>query len=80
MATSNALVFTTDFYTKQLEKSGTENISRWCCNRNLDIFSKKVIMFPINMDKHQSLCCLINLCNINIAFNNNDSDRNTELP
>ena len=74
---SDVFIFCTFFYTKLLEDGGEELVSRWCRNKNVDIFSKKIVMFPVNLDLHWSLCCIINLCNVNTSCNATDSNGNT---
>ncbi len=44
---SDVFIFCTFFYTKLLEDGGEELVSRWCRNKKVDIFSKKIVLFPV---------------------------------
>jgi len=50
-STSNTLVFTTYFYNALIEDQGHIRVSSWCTNQQLNIFEKKLVMFPFN-DTH----------------------------
>jgi Ulp1 family protease len=51
------------FNTKLIEE-GIEYVARWNENWKLDIFIKKIIMLPINMQSHWSLHVIINVYNL----------------
>jgi Ulp1 family protease len=53
---SSVLFFTSHFYSTLMnEKLGLQHVSGWVQQRKLDIFSKQIIVFPINGDSHWSL-------------------------
>jgi hypothetical protein len=53
------MFFTCHFYSSLLnEKLGLQHVSGWMEGRKLDIFSKDVLVFPINGDNHWSLLVL----------------------
>jgi Ulp1 family protease len=50
-------LFTSHFYSKLIEDSGAKHVSNWLARRNnFRIFEKRIIYFPINSEKHWSLC------------------------
>jgi hypothetical protein len=55
--------FTTHFYTKLVEE-GVECVTKWNDNRKVDIFSKKLLMLPINLSSHWSLLVVVNVHNL----------------
>jgi Ulp1 family protease len=53
------LFFTSHFYSSLLnEKLGLQHVSGWMQGRKLGIFSKDVLVFPINGENHWSLMVL----------------------
>ena len=49
-------IHTKDFYSCLISNNfGLQHVSQWIQNRRVDLFSKQIIMFPINLDKHWSL-------------------------
>jgi Ulp1 family protease len=50
-------------------KDGVQEGSRWMQRQNINVFSKHLIMFPINYDRvHWSLCAICNLQNLSLVF------------
>jgi hypothetical protein len=80
---SNVFVLSSHFYTTLLGE-GEEVVSRWVRNRNKDVFTKKIVIFPIHLDTHWSLLAAINLTNINAGKNVENTSQTTiqtsELP
>ena len=57
---TNVLTFTSHFYST-LRTDGVQAVSRWVHRRKLDLFSKDLILFPINYDNvHWSLGAILN--------------------
>jgi len=53
---SAILIFTSHFYSCLISNNfGLQHVSQWIQNRRVDLFSKQIIMFPINLDQHWSL-------------------------
>jgi Ulp1 family protease len=74
-AKSNVLLLTSHFYLTLL-KHGVEEVSQWICNRNIDVLSMKIIMLPINIDQHWSLCSIYltsNFCSFRQHFSDADT-------
>jgi Ulp1 family protease len=54
--------FTSHFYSTLITSNGHLEVSRWMHNQDIDIFSKKMILFPLNVNNnHWSLCVICNL-------------------
>ncbi len=51
--------FNMQFYTSLIEK-GVDHVLKWIQKRNLDVFSKTMLILPINKQLHCSLCCIFN--------------------
>ncbi len=49
------------FFTK-LANGGYDAIAHWTTNRGINMFQKKLILIPVNIHKHWSLCAVINHC------------------
>jgi Ulp1 family protease len=58
--TTNIQIFTSHFYSKLVEE-GVDCVSQWIENRHIDLWSKKSVIFPINLQSHWSLCVAVNL-------------------
>jgi Ulp1 family protease len=56
---SSVHIFTTHFYTTLRDK-GYDAVAKWTVNKEINIFKKKMILIPVNQDKHWSLCAIIN--------------------
>jgi Ulp1 family protease len=56
-AKSNVLLLTSHFYSTLLER-GVAEVSQWMHRRNIEVLSMKLIMLPINLDKHWSFCSI----------------------
>ena len=56
----DVMYFTSHFYAKLADgPSGVLHAEQWLRNRQVDIFSYRIIFFPVNMHKHWSLCVAI---------------------
>ena len=56
---SSVHIFSTHFYTK-LKDEGYDAIANWTVNKGINVFDKKMILIPVNKEKHWSLCAVIN--------------------
>jgi Ulp1 family protease len=61
---SDEHIFMTHFYTKLVEK-GVEAVSQWTVNKDIDIFTKKLIFILVNLSLHWFLSVVINPSSIN---------------
>jgi Ulp1 family protease len=52
--------FSSHFYT-QLRTTEYDAVITWAQNRGINIFEKKMILMPMNHQKHWSLCAVINV-------------------
>ncbi len=77
--TSKVQIFTSHFYTK-LTEEGVEYVARWHENRKLDILNKKILMLPINLQSHWSLCVVINVGNLSNYLAGMQLELHTEFP
>jgi Ulp1 family protease len=66
---------TSHFYSILLKHS-VEEVSQWIRNCNIDVLSMKIIMLPINIDQHWSLCSIY-LTSDFCSFHRNFSDADT---
>ncbi len=44
----------------QLRSGEYDAVAHWTANRGIDIFDKKMILIPVNIPDHWSLCAVIN--------------------
>jgi len=59
--TSDEVFFTSHFYSKVADGiNGVRHANEWLLNKKFDIFTKRILYFPINKDKHWSLCIVTN--------------------
>lgn len=65
----------TQFYTVLVDY-GVEHVLNWSDRRDTDVFSKRIILIPVNKDKHWSLCALFNAA----LVNNSVDDITQEVP
>ncbi len=56
---SSVHIFSSHFYT-QLRTKGYDAVTTWTSNRGINIFEKKMILIPVNNQKHWPLCAEIN--------------------
>jgi len=56
---SSVHIFTAHFYVTLRDK-GYDAVATWTVNKGINIFKKKMILIPVNQDKHWSLCAIIN--------------------
>jgi len=54
---TSIFILSTNFYTELLHQ-GVEAVSNWNFNKNRDLFSTEIILVPINLDQHWSLCAI----------------------
>jgi Ulp1 family protease len=54
---TSIIILSTHFYTELLNQ-GVEAVSNWNFNKNRDLFSTEIILVPINLDQHWSLCAI----------------------
>lgn len=68
-------IFSTYFCTKLL-KEGVSTVQRWTLRKQVDIFSKKLLLFPVNIENtHWMLLVLVNSNSNKIStINDRDSD------
>jgi Ulp1 family protease len=57
------MYFNTQFYSAIL-LTGVSCVIKWNEKRGVDIFSKKILVIPVNMDNHWSLCAVYNAAQI----------------
>ncbi len=72
---NNIIIYNTQFYTA-LVMQGVEHVLNWSDRRDTDIFSKKIIVIPVNKDKHWFLCAVFNVT----LVNNSVDDVTQEVP
>ena len=60
--------FTSSFMNDAIFRGASE-MSTWAYDRNVDIFSKKMLLIPDSFHKHRSLFVVIN---VSTQFNNSD--------
>ncbi len=73
---SSLHMLTIHFYTK-LSTEGVESVIDWTTNRDIDIFSKKMVFVPIHKDHHWSLAVVINPGLLDCL---NEEDEPCEIP
>ena len=56
---SDVHFFTSHFMTT-LKNEGTQAVSSWTANKNINVFKKRLIFVPVNADLHWSLCVVVN--------------------
>ena len=56
---SDVHFFTSHFMTT-LKNEGTQVVSSWTANKNINVFKKRLIFVPVNADLHWSLCVVVN--------------------
>ena len=44
----------------KLKDGGITAIASWTENKNINVFDKKLVFFPVNADLHFSLCVVVN--------------------
>jgi hypothetical protein len=74
---SNILILSTHFYSEMLSQ-GVETVSGWSLHKNRDVFSFKIILLPVNLDNHWSLCGIYYANKIELLPNSNA--HNNERP
>lgn len=80
---SSEFVFTSHFYFSLIEeKKGMEYVSSWVLQRNdSNLFDKCIIYFPINLDKHWSLCVAYNPSKVqDMVYSNCHCTTEGEIP
>ncbi len=74
------LFFTSHFYSSLLnEKLGLQHVSGWMQGRKLDIFSKDVLVFPINGENHWSLMVLYYPGLVRLPVDEGSTDNRTPI-
>ena len=43
-----------------LKREGVGAVSSWTQNKNINVFTKRLIFVPVNADLHWSLCVVVN--------------------
>ncbi len=71
--------FTSHFYTKLIEE-GVEHVSSWIQKRKLNIFANKLMLIPICLELHWSLCVIVNANNMQLAFDDRQTNVDDEIP
>ena len=56
---SDVHFFTSHFMTT-LENEGTQEVSSWTANKNINVFEKRLVFIPVNENLHWSLCVVVN--------------------
>ena len=56
---SDIHVFSTQFMTT-LRSEGFKAVEPWVANKSINIFSKRLLFFPVHGDLHWSLCVVVN--------------------
>jgi Ulp1 family protease len=62
-ASSPIHIFSSHFYTT-LSIEGADAVKSWTARKNIDIFKKRFIFLPVNVEDHWSLCVVVNPANI----------------
>jgi hypothetical protein len=68
-------IFNTQFYTA-LDDFGVEHVLNWTAKKKLDVFTKKMLILPINHQLHWSLCCV---GNPSAVINSTDDDEAEDM-
>jgi Ulp1 family protease len=61
-----------------MKDTSIEAASKWIKNKNIEVFEKKLLFFPINADSHWSLGVVVNPGLIENSFDN-DSNPDEEI-
>ena len=56
---SDVHFFTSHFMTT-LKDDGTQAVSSWTANKNINVFEKRLVFIPVNENLHWSLCVVVN--------------------
>ena len=56
---SDVHFFTSHFMTT-LKDKGTQAVSSWTANKNINVFEKRLVFIPVNENLHWSLCVVVN--------------------
>jgi Ulp1 family protease len=70
---SAAHFFSTHFYTTLLNE-GVEGVSKWTMNKGIDVFSKKILIIPVNLDNHWSLIAVFSPLMVSVMFDIHEED------
>jgi Ulp1 family protease len=65
--------FTAHFYST-LVRDGVDGVSKWTTKKGIDIFSKKVIFIPVNLDSHWSLKAIFSPLMVSVVVDVDDLD------
>jgi hypothetical protein len=68
-------IFNTQFYTT-LDDFGVEHVLNWTGKKKLDVFTKKMLILPINHQLHWPLCCV---GNPSAVINSTDDDETEDM-
>ncbi len=81
--TSEVKPFTSHFYSTLIGDGidkGLVQASHWLKKRKIDIFSYKLILLPINLNSHWSLCVIVNLNKFRDHVKLDKVQMNSEIP
>ena len=78
---NDVLTLTSHFYSTLRKKDGLQQVSQWMQSQKIDVFSKHLIMFPINIhNSHWSLCAICNLTNFSTIMKQGIKDNDMAIP
>ena len=66
----------TSHFMSELHDNGVESVHSWTAKKGINVFNKRIVMFPINEDMHWSLFVLLNPAAI--AMNYSDYTNESE--
>ncbi len=81
--TSEVKPFTSHFYSTLIGDGidkGLLQVSQWLKKKNIDIFSYKLLLLPINLNLHWSLCVIVNLHKFRDHVKLDQVQLNSEIP
>jgi Ulp1 family protease len=57
-----------------LLNDGVEGVSKWTMNKGIDVFSKKLIIIPVNVDNHWSLMAVFSPLMVSVVVDVHEED------
>ena len=57
---SSDVHFFTSLFMTTMEVKGPAAVASWTEKENIDLFQKKLVFIPVNVDLHWSLCVVVN--------------------
>ena len=50
----------TSHFMSTLKSDGVQAVASWTKNKNINVFTKRLLFLPVNADLHWSLCVVVN--------------------